>query len=1227
MKYAFRGVSGAALLLGLSTGLNGAWAQQPATPAAPANPNQTVTTAQPQTPATAPAAQAATDQTSQTDTRGATDRVTVTGTLLATAPEDAPRPVEVYSKEDLEAQGAPSINEFLRDLPLAFETTGLGEAIPGGAAATGFNSPNLRGLGANATLTLFNGRRLASTNGGAGPDINTLPTNALQAVEIMTGGASSTYGAGAVAGVINYITRRNVDAPEITFEQRFYDKSAPETNATFLTGWVGDAANIMFDYEYGHTSRLSQAERDFSSRPFSINPDVWTLDATSPGKYTRVNNFFGTTAPTVPTGTTNPDRIIQDYDTRASCNAIGGEIANIIQPNRSIAGLPNTTGTVVTPAIPDMSCVVPQFAYEDLVNESESHKVYFEANADISDTMSFHVDTLYSKVETITRAVPFPVSSGARGVAALPGTTGVTTAPTASATLCGTTSIGCQFFIANNTPTYINTGTTAAPVWTINPAAGSAAHNPFIDDFVARTALVSLGANDVLFTGPGWRPFGAGGNFRSDDGLYQWKAQRERFLINTNIKGDFQSDNFLRVLNGMKYETSAQFNFYDQTLTYPDIIVSRLQNALLGYGGPECRAIDRIATDYANATTYDRTVGVQSDTRAGTNGCQFFNPFASNFQKSVASGLANPQFNAALPQNSAELLNWLYRDRVDEQQTIAVTFDTLVSGTIPAFQLPGGEIAWGLGSQWRQVERRNGLQPESGDDRAFELQYCPWPGDPDRVSRGLTATGEPLQSPGNTGCATTGPGVYLSGGRTAIDYNEEQTLAFHGQLDIPVLDTLNFQASARRESYNNEKLVANIWNVAGKWDVTDNIYLRADYGTDVRAQGLNAIPGDVVVSAGTVISARFPGVVPQLFDVTDTQLGPEEDKTFNIGIGYHTEDLFGGRFKADVKFFELIIDGELAGGAADTQPLTLILNSIWGPSTANAGKQVLGGPTNPSTQTNVGCNSPLLQFVALNPAVNGGNCADGTAAHPGVVTTGNDLIGISRLLTNGGGFIANGIDYSVDYSHDLFDGVLSLSATATQNLVYKVHGYDIGGVPFAPDGNRLGYRNQNVGSGGNNAREWRLQASTRWSNRVHTFNLTANFSSGVKDAGYYACLSPYYNNATEPGQQVSTIEQFFTCGDSLTPVNINTDPNPARFGLALTGEDAYSTYGVFPKDRVTFNFSYIYRPTYSFLAGTELRASVVNVTDEDPVYDQTRRGFSTGDPRGRILELEVTKKF
>src|SRR5262245_6596241 len=107
MKFAFRGVSSAALMLGIYGGAGVAQAQTP----------QTVTTTQtaqaaPQTPATAV-------QTPAAGAQAPADKVVITGSLIATTPEDAPKPVEVYTAKDLQEQGSPSVSDFVRSLTVS----------------------------------------------------------------------------------------------------------------------------------------------------------------------------------------------------------------------------------------------------------------------------------------------------------------------------------------------------------------------------------------------------------------------------------------------------------------------------------------------------------------------------------------------------------------------------------------------------------------------------------------------------------------------------------------------------------------------------------------------------------------------------------------------------------------------------------------------------------------------------------------------------------------------------------------------------------------------------------------------------------------------------------------------------------------------------------------------------------------------------------------------------
>jgi len=134
------------------------------------------------------------------------EEVVVTGSRIAR--EDgfgAVAPVSVVNSDDIRATGFTRMEDVLNTLPSI--ETGQNSFISNGASGTA--SVDLRGLGANRTLVLFNGRRMQS--GGIysiTPDINQVPAALVERVEVLTGGASATYGADAVAGVVNFITRR-----------------------------------------------------------------------------------------------------------------------------------------------------------------------------------------------------------------------------------------------------------------------------------------------------------------------------------------------------------------------------------------------------------------------------------------------------------------------------------------------------------------------------------------------------------------------------------------------------------------------------------------------------------------------------------------------------------------------------------------------------------------------------------------------------------------------------------------------------------------------------------------------------------------------------------------------------------------------------------------------------------------------------------------------------------
>jgi outer membrane receptor protein involved in Fe transport len=1141
-----RGASALALIIGASA-------------ASVANAQQTTTTSQPEQSAAGPQAAV---QAPQEAPPSEANRVIVTGSLIATTAEDAPKPVEVYTLDDLAAQGSPSTSDFIRSLSVTTgDDLGFGQATAEVPTGSGFTNANLRGLGSSATLVLVNGRRTAAANGGFGADINMVPMEALGSVEVLKDGASSTYGAGALGGVINFKTRRDIDSPQVTLEKRLYDGSSGAHEIQFLTGWVGDAGNVLLSLQYEHEDPMLANESPWSKLTFDENPSIYRLSPQNPGRFNPSTNFL-TGAPVIGAS-------VRDMRNDADCTTLGGVVVNQVQQG-------NTTGFD--------GCGFNRADFQDAVQEHTGMRFYGEFNTDISETMEAHFDVSYGKNENYYRQVP------------LSPTTGLPAGRSTDASVGALCTSSCYYV----TPVQVNTYTVAgAPTAT-------AIRNPFIDDFMLRTGVTAaqLPNTGALYESIFWAPGGFGGTPLEADGLRRERYHREQLIINAGLNGSFAEEGFLGFLNGMKYDWNGQYSQYKQQNQNPDISIARLQSALLGYGGPNCNAVDRVAMDFTSAASFNRTVGIQSDTAPGTNGCQWFNPFASNFQRSVANGATNPQWNGGAPllapgstprptgyANSRELWDWLWIDKTTEDIYESGTFDGTISGEIPEtmFSLPGGAIGWAVGTQWRQIERRSfAANDKFPSEEALLTQECPYP-DPDVVN--IPAQGN--QDVGQRGCATA-TGAFYGSGRANITtrnvpaYSDSQTIALYTEIALPVLDNLNFNISARHEDFNGGDLRGDIWSVAGKWDITDNIYARGSYSTNYRAEAaLDTDPGTVTFSNSS--QGRFANQVVPTATLAQPGLQPEDDSTINIGFGYQNDDLFGGRFRASVDFFEINITGQVT-----TTSITTILTNVFGANTvacqadrSNAtacgvGVQTATGlPSIPLAGNNnagqfANCNARLISFVAFAAP-----CTQG-------VTTAASLSGVNLYQVNGPYFVTNGFDYKIDYSHDLFDGVASIGLEATQGMVYKQGAFDVNGVLFDGGGDRFGLTNLGNGGLASVSQEWKGNLTARWANDTHNMTLRANYGSGSRD------------ERLGLGQLTA----------------IQTVPTTQ-----------YSMYGVNPESSLTYDATYIY--TAPFWQDLEFRASVINLTDEEPGPLQVASGYYNGsaDPRGRIFELGLTKKF
>jgi outer membrane receptor protein involved in Fe transport len=145
--------------------------------------------------------------------------IVVTGSRIRSANLESTTPVTQVTAADVVTQGVTRIEDLVNQLPQAFAAQNV--TVANGASGTA--SLNLRGLGAPRTLVLIDGRRMPYGNvGSSAADINQIPTSMVERVDILTGGASAIYGSDAVAGVVNFIMKKDYEGVEVTSQYNFY---------------------------------------------------------------------------------------------------------------------------------------------------------------------------------------------------------------------------------------------------------------------------------------------------------------------------------------------------------------------------------------------------------------------------------------------------------------------------------------------------------------------------------------------------------------------------------------------------------------------------------------------------------------------------------------------------------------------------------------------------------------------------------------------------------------------------------------------------------------------------------------------------------------------------------------------------------------------------------------------------------------------------------------------
>lgn len=204
----------------------------------------------------------------QDDSTGSGLDVVVTGSRIARPDLTTASPVNVVNQQEIQLRQPATAEELLRDLPSI--RPNLGPAVNNGS--DGSSSLDLRGMGTNRTLVLLDGRRIVPFGLDNIVDTNVIPVALLERVDVVTGGASTVYGADAVAGVVNFITRRNFSGLDLSAQYGVSERGDTPRFKVDLTmgGNLADGkGNVVLGIGYQKNDELLTTRRDIGRIPVS----------------------------------------------------------------------------------------------------------------------------------------------------------------------------------------------------------------------------------------------------------------------------------------------------------------------------------------------------------------------------------------------------------------------------------------------------------------------------------------------------------------------------------------------------------------------------------------------------------------------------------------------------------------------------------------------------------------------------------------------------------------------------------------------------------------------------------------------------------------------------------------------------------------------------------------------------------------------------------------------
>ncbi len=308
------------------------------------------------------------------------DTIVVTGSNIRRVDIETANPVITIDRAQIQKSGKLTVGDLVQELPSIAGNATNPQVNNGGG--TGAASVSLRGLGSKRTLILIDGQRIINN------DVNQIPANVVERIEVLLDGASAIYGSDAIGGVVNFIMRKDYQGAEFTADYGISDRDDGERQSVSITlGQSTDRGSVVAGVNYNKTDAVSAGKREFSRQAL----------------YLYYGSSFAGGSSRTPTG-----RITLPTALRGQFNC----------PNNTVTRLPGTTGS----SLSDYRCFTvgpDSYNYQPLnviLVPQERTNLFAIGNYKLTDSVEAYMKAFVNRTSSSSLIAPYPFDARGNGV-------------------------------------------------------------------------------------------------------------------------------------------------------------------------------------------------------------------------------------------------------------------------------------------------------------------------------------------------------------------------------------------------------------------------------------------------------------------------------------------------------------------------------------------------------------------------------------------------------------------------------------------------------------------------------------------------------------------------------------------------------------------------------------------------------------------------------------------